>query len=178
MVSKKQNNEINMVEYDCIGEFNNNEILKYYILKDIEEGNNIDSYQKSNFKEIIQNTNLNDLENKIISNYKLQDLMEIIIFKMNEIKNQTSNNYYFNFTINGKINKDLPKFIIKGKLKINEIEDLTIDYIFNIEENKKAYLICKLNISEYKQQKEFTLEISDISNNNNFIFFEDLDKIT
>ena len=42
---------------------------------------------------------------------------------MNKVKNQTSENFLFNFTLNGKINKELASKTIKAKLSLKEIKN-------------------------------------------------------
>lgn len=73
---EKTDNEENMVDYECIGESDNIENLQNYELIDIEEGNNTDILQNTNFKEIVSNTQLRDLENKKNPNFQLKDLYE------------------------------------------------------------------------------------------------------
>ena len=71
---EKTNNDINMVDYECIGESNNIENLHNYQLIDIEEGNNVDTLKKSNIKELATTTKLSALENKKNPNFKLNDV--------------------------------------------------------------------------------------------------------
>ena len=53
---EESNNDINMVEYECIGNYTSNENLTDFNLFMIEEGNN---------KTILKNSNLNDLASSI-----------------------------------------------------------------------------------------------------------------
>lgn len=60
---------------------------------------------------------------------------------------------------------------------MNEIQNLTSDCKFVIEEEQKSYLNCKLNIENYKDIKLFTFKTFEISNENKTIFLNDLDKV-
>ena len=89
--------------------------------------------------------------------------MEIIIFEMN-IGNKTikSNNYKFNFIINGTLNKDIGKtFSIKKEFNLSEI-DTKADCIFTVGENKAGNLNCDLNVENYKNIKTFSFITSQI----------------
>ena len=80
--------DVNMVEYECIGNNSNKEDMTKYQLDDIQEGNNENSLKKSNLNDIVsdlkENGELKNLENKIKSDFTMEDLMKIFIFKMNE----------------------------------------------------------------------------------------------
>ena len=123
---------------------------------DIEEGNNTDLIKESNLMDLISQKNLSNLDN--ITYFNLEDLMKILTFTMDEIKNQTANNNIFDFKIDGTINKIISSDKIIGDLQMNEFSDLKSICIFNIEEGKKANLNCKLNVEKYKEQKIFTFK--------------------
>ena len=103
--------------------------------------------------------------------------MKIITFTMNEIKNQTANNYIFDFKIDGKINKNITSDKIVEELQMNDFQDLKSNCTFNIEEEQKANLNCKLNIEKYKEKNIFTFRTNEISNENLTVTLTDLDKI-
>ena len=98
--------------------------------------------------------------------------------KWKKIQNQTSKDYNFNFTIEGKIDdNNLKKTEIKGKFRMNEIKDAS-DCIFKIEENKKANLNCELNVEGYKNIKSFSFNTTKIEYKNEYnISLADLNKI-
>ena len=55
-------------------------------------------------------TDLKNLVNKINSNFTLEDYVKIVTFKMDEIKNFTSDeNYNYDFKLDGTINNVLAK---------------------------------------------------------------------
>ena len=169
-------NDTNIVDYECIGENKENKIISELIGID-EADNNTELLKDSNLLDIVSQTNLTDLLNKKEPDFKLNDLMKIITFKMDEIKNQTSNNYTFDFIINGTINKESEKDEINGPLKMNKIQDLESDCKFVIEEENKAYLNCKLNVEKYKEEEIFTFKTKEILKENKTIYLNDLDKI-
>ena len=59
---------------------------------------------------------------------------------------------------------------------MNEIED-NINCNFEIEDDKKANLNCKLNIEQYKDQHLFTFKTTEINTNENDFYLARLDEI-
>ena len=166
-------NDTNIVDYECIAENKDNKQISELI--NIEEGNNNDMIKKSNLMDLVSQKNLSNLDN--ISQFKLEDLMKIVTFTMNGIKNQTANNNIFDFKIDGEINKNISSDKIIGELQMNEFQDLKSNCTFNIEEQQKANLNCNLNVEKYKEQKIFTFRTSELSNENLTVTLADLDKI-
>ena len=154
-------NDTNNVEYECIGDSEEKDLSKY-TLDDIDTGND-----SSNLNELKSHKNLLEIENG--PTYE---------FTMEKIQNQTSKDYNFNFTIEGKIDdNNLKKTEIKGKFRMNEIKDAS-DCIFKIEENKKANLNCELNVEGYKNIKSFSFNTTKIEYKNEYnISLADLNKI-
>ena len=145
-------NDTNIVDYECIGD-NEGIDLTNYQLNDIE----VDNDDKSNLKELTSTKNLLKLETG-----------PTIEFKMNELNNQTSKNYNFDFTIKGKIDdNNLKEIEINKKFKMNEIDELS-HCLFKIEKQKMAYLNCKLNIEKYKKTKSLTFNTTKIEYNNEY----------
>jgi hypothetical protein len=158
-------NEVNMVEYECIGNSTEDTNLEEYTLGNIEEGNNT-GFLVSNLDEVVSEIDLSDLENKENPSFKLTNLEKTIIFEMDEIQNQTSNNYNFDFTVSGTINKDLEKGTIEGSIELTEIKNKTADCQLSIKGNSKADLSCQLNVEDYKEYKTLTFKTSEIGNYN------------
>ena len=159
-------NDTNIVEYECIGDATNTN-LTGYVLDDIDVGND-----SSNLEELKSSKNLMELENS----------WPTIEFSMDEIKNQTSKNYNFNFTINGKIdyaNNFTDKVILK-ELKMNEIKKSS-NCSFKIGKNRNANLNCELNTKEYKNIKSLTFNETKIEyeegNEKYNISFTNLNKV-
>ena len=98
---------------------------------------------------------------------------------MDKINNfYTTEDYYFDFKIDGKLNKQLDSFQIYKMMDISENDDgLAANCSFIAEENQSANLKCKLNISEYKNQKYFLFKTSEISDEKIDIFIPNLDQV-
>ena len=94
----------------------------------------------------------------------------------NNNENQTSNNYSFDFKIEGKIDANLSETIMYENLTMNEINEPS-NCIFMIEKNKKANLNCKLNIEKYKDIKLLTFNTTQISYENKNITLVNLDNV-
>ena len=175
---EEKDDDVNLVDYKCIGDNTEGGNLEEYELNNIEEGNNTNSLINSNLFDIVGKTDLKNLVNKINSNFTLEDFEKIITFKMDEIKNFTSDdNYNFDFKLDGTINKDINPVTIKGKLEICEIENLAADCNFVVEQNKIANLNCYLNVEQYKNQKYFTFKTFEISDDNNRINLAKIDQV-
>ena len=82
-----------------------------YKLNDIEEGNNTGLIKHFNLNDLVneiksEKGDLEKLVNITVSSYTFENLERIVIFTMNEkIDNIKANNFIFNFTIKGKLNK-------------------------------------------------------------------------
>ena len=96
---EETNDDVNIVEYICIGNQTSNINLTNYALDKIEEGNNENVLKKSNLKELVIEIkekigDLSKLENIKESNFTYEDLIKIVIFQMNEnITNITANDF-------------------------------------------------------------------------------------
>ena len=146
-------NDINIIDYECIGE-NKDIDLNNFILDDIEIDDNDNS---NNLKAVISTKDLLQLNNG-----------PTIEFRMNDIKNQTTGNYNFDFTLKGKIDDNNIEYKeIKKEFKMNEIDEQS-DCTFIIEGQKHANLNCKLNIEEYKNIKIITFNTTKIEYNNEY----------
>jgi len=168
-------NEVNIIDYECLANNTNNSSFDDYYLDKIEEGENEGLLKKSNLYELSKEILLEDMK-KEKAVFTLEDVIKYITFEMNEIKNQTANNFTFDFIIEGKLNKEMNKGIISGKLDLNEIEE-KVDFIFSFDDNKKANLTCKLDINKYKNNNIFSFKTSEIKNKNNNIYFSKLDEV-
>ena len=179
--------DVNMVEYECIGNNSNKEDMAKYQLDDIQEGNNENSLKKSNLNDIVsdlkENGKLKNLETKLESDFTLEDLMKIYIFKMNEkINNFTADNFIFNFKIEGKLNKKIPtqteKIIINEKFNLSEIDNKA-DCKFELDIDQTGVLNCELNVENHKNIKTFSFKTSQIiDENKNEIYLSKFNDIT
>ena len=179
--------DVNMVEYECIGNNSNKEDMAKYQLDDIQEGNNENSLKKSNLNDIVsdlkENGELKNLETKLESDFTIEDLMKIYIFKMNEkINNFTADNFKFNFKIEGKLNKKIPtqteKIIINEKFNLSEIDNKA-DCKFELDIDQTGVLNCELNVENHKNIKTFSFKTSQIiDENKNEIYLSKFNDIT
>ena len=108
------NDDVNMVEYECIGNQTSDQDLTNYKLADIEEGDNPDSLKNSNLNELVAEIkaqcggDLGELEKKEESTFTYEDLLKIVVFKMSTpIDNFTANDFKFEIQIDGELNKDI-----------------------------------------------------------------------
>ena len=106
------------------------------------------------------------LKNK--TTFTLEEIINLAIFNLDEVKNITSNNYHFDFTLDGKLNKDLNEQSFDVKIPLNKIEDKTVQCKFNIKTNKTASLKCDFNLEEYKNTyQNFSLKVTEVSDTSN-----------
>ena len=103
-----------------------------------------------------------------------------IVFTIDEGQayNQTSEDFKFNFTINGKINQELAPEEINVEVPISEIEDKAANCTFNIKELKKADLSCNVNVEDYKEYKILSFgQIALKNNEKKEIFLSRIDEV-
>ena len=170
--------DLQMVDYECVGKDSSDKDLSNYKLVDIEEGNNDDSLKVSNLNSLVSEIkekyegNLNNLENVQQSSFTPAEFNKIVIFQMNEkISNITAQDFKFQFKIDGKLNK----YITSEATSINKEFDLVeidtkANCIFTIGENKIASISCDLNVENHKDIKEFSFKTSEIKTQNNEIY--------
>ena len=178
------NEDVNIVEYFCIGNQSSNIDLTNYELEKIEEGNNENILKKSNLNELVIEIkeklgDLSKLENIIESNFTYEDLIKIVIFQMNEnITNIKANDFKFNFIIKGKLSKNITskELNIEKEFELYEIETKA-NCTFNISLNQTADLSCDLNVENYKNITTFSFKTSQINTDDNEIYFSKLNDI-
>ena len=167
--------DVNMIDYECVGNETLGEDTSKYQLNEIAEGENDGLLKKSNLNELAEEKTIEELvkEEPI---FTIVELFKYVTFEMNEVNNQTTNNYNFNFTIEGSINKEISPKSIDAELELNDIKEKA-NCNFNIEEDKKANLNCKLNIDKYKAKKLFTFKTSEIITEDNEFYLAKLDEV-
>ena len=169
--------DVNMVEYECIGNQTDDMDLANYKLDNIEEGNNSNSLKKSNLNELVAEIkikigDLENLENVLESSFTFEDLMKIVIFQMtDEIDSIKANKFKFNFQINGKLNKEITQeeIIINREFELAEV-DTRANCNFRIGLNKIADLSCDLNVQDHKDIKTFSFKTAQINTDTNEIY--------
>ena len=154
--------ETNTVYYECIGDADNIS-LNYFYLVDID----VENDDSSNLKELASIKNLSEL-----------DTVLNLEFTIIPIKNQTSKDYYFDFSISGKIDDSYLKNLeINQQFKMNEIDEPS-NCTLVLEGKRNTTLNCILNITEYKTVKFLTFNTTELEYNNEYnISFVNLDQV-
>ena len=174
---EETDNDINIVDYECIGNSTEEENLEDYELYNIEdEEDNSGLLKSTNLADIVSQTNLKELENKKYSNFTLSDLVKIVTFTMDEMKDIVFYEYNFEFEVNGTINKEKNPVIINDSLELYEVEEKA-DCNFIIEENQTAYLKCKINLENYTNVKNFSFRTYQIKDEENEIYLANINKM-
>ena len=182
--------DINMVEYVCIGNSTKNEDMSKYKLDNIEEkkeesksGEIVESEIKStNLNELmssISEEKLENLETKTESEFTYEELYKIVTFTLNEeIDNIKANNFTFNINLEGILSKDINPVTIEKEFDIVEIDDKA-NCKFEVESNKKnAKLTCDLDVSNHKDIKTFSFKTSQVNTEKNEIYLSKINDIT
>ena len=154
--------EINIVEYNCIGnmtQVENEELTlqkrnAYKIEEDLIKNNgklmpsNLNDMSLSNIKD----------ENKI-TQFSLEQLLKtsILIFILDEIKNQTSKNYQFNFSLKGKLKGNINAFRGINKELYIYCDEINTNKKCNlkISSDKSGFFDCNANLEEYSEHTIF-----------------------
>ena len=154
--------DTSIVDYECIGDAEDID-LSEFTLDSIDVGDD----DSSNLKELVSTKNLLEI-----------DQGPTIEFKMNKLENQTSSDYNFNITLNGRIDdNNLANIEIKEKFEMNEINTPS-DCSFKIGEKRNASLNCILNIKDYQNIKVFSFKTTKIEHNKEYnISFLNLNKV-
>ena len=181
--------DINMVEYVCIGNLTKNEDMSKYKLDNIEEkkeenksGETVErEIKSSNLNELMASMTeekLENLESKTESEFTYEELNKIVTFIMNKkIDNITANNFKFNINLEGKLSKELNSITIEKKFDIAEIDNKA-NCKFEIENNKKnAKLTCDLDVSDHKEIKTFSFKTAQVNTENNEIYLSKINDI-
>ena len=172
---ERKDDDINIVEYDCIGNQNIDQDLTDFTLGNIEEEDNYNSLKKTNLKELVtelksEKGDLGELQQKQKSLFTFEDSLKIIVFKMDtKIKNISSDNYNFKINIHGQLNKEIVStkpISLKRELELVEV-DTKANCVFNLKLNKIADLSCDLNLENHKDIKTFSFKTSTIYTDNN-----------
>ena len=167
--------DVNMVDYECIGNQTSEQDLTNYKLSNIQEGNDR-NLKESNLNSLIEEIkeknggDLDKLQNAKESSFTYEDLAKIVVFKMNEkIKSLKADDFKFNIKIDGKLSKDIPSEEITREFEMTDI-DTKANCKFSIGSNKAASLSCDLNTENHKNIKSFSFKTSEIITNENEIY--------
>ena len=172
--------EPNIVDYDCIGNLGENYNLSEYKLEKIEESQieNEKLLGNSNLDELASETDLENLDKKSKTKYDLKSFIKLTTFSLDEIKSITSPDYHFDFTLKGKLNRELEVGTIDAQIPLSQIRDKKVECKFNIKENKEADLSCDINLEEYKDYNKFSFKVTEIGSNENPIYLSRINEIT
>ena len=172
--------EPNMVEYYCMGNLTSSENYQLNELAgdDIGVANLKEDSNKN--KGIIMPTNIDSMSFANIqetkSQFSLNKFLNTLTFIPKEIKNQTSKDYNFEFTIQGNISGEVDKLILATDIPLVEVEK-SAECNLNIED-KLADLICMINLKEYKDDYDtFSLKSFIYEDELRTIIFSQLNEI-
>ena len=176
--------KVNLIDYYCFGnrtgedDIRENEInLKKIEMSNDDNEENKEFLLNSNFEEMISELNLTDLKNKDVSSFTLKMFDDITVFEMDKVVNQKSDNYKFDFTISGKINRELEPDTIKTKFKFIGLENKTADCEFIIKKNQTADLKCYVDLKNYKDKEPFKFKTIEFKYKESSIFLNRLNEI-
>ena len=158
--------EFNIVEYKCSGNIINSEnnLLNELTVDDIV----ITKLNEDNIKNLgnLMPSNLNDLDLANIkeqkSKYTLSNFYNTITFIPDEdaIKNQSSDDYNFDFTLKGKAIGEMNQMSLDVDIPFVEVEK-SANCKLNIGGDKSADLNCKVNLKDYTDYEIFSFKLVD-----------------
>ena len=172
--------EANIADFDCIGDTNEDEDLSDYELNGIKESteNNTNLFQESNLDELVEKTDLKNLDKKEKTTFELKNFVATTTFSLDEFKDIICKDYHFDFTLNGKINRELKKTSFDVKLPINQIKNKYVNCNFNIKENRTADLKCDFSLKEYKNDySEFSFKVTSYETEDMNIYFASINEV-
>ena len=171
---KKTEDTINIVDYECIG---NTTIGENYILTDIKEVDNNENIKNAGFNklnDIITAAKNNGEDLTLKTSPTFINVDNIIIFKIQENRKiKSSNNYTFNFSLNGVINKDISldqNILHDAKVEMFNITDKPI-CTFYLEDNRNAKLNIYLELKHDTKKRTISFGNSEIQINDNYLMY-------
>jgi hypothetical protein len=176
--------KVNLIDYYCFANrTGEDEIRESNIrLKKIEVSNddnedNTEFIEFSNFEDMISKLNLDELKDKDTSSFTLKKFNDVTVFEMDEVVDQKSENYTFDFIIYGRINKELEPDIIQTKFELRRIKNIFADCEFHIRENQTADLKCHVNLEEYKEKEVFKFRTIEFQYKDSSIYLNRFNEI-
>ena len=163
--------DFNIVEYDCIANMTkDNEPIpeSNTKLQNIEENSDTSVIGKTNFETVVKevaNTSITELKTKTKPNYKVSNFANTATFSITNKENKTSENYYFKFTIDGKLNKKVSATSVSVNMGLAEINE-NASCTFDINDDESAKLNCELDMKNYKDVRNVTFntfELTEVS---------------
>ena len=176
----KTSEEPNIADFDCIGDLEEEGELNGYDLESIQESpenNNTGVFELSNLDNLVKYTDLSTLGEKEETTFKLENYLSSVIFNFNGTNSIKSKDYNFDFTLNGKLNKELKEDSFEIEIPLNQILNKNVSCTFNIKANQNADLKCNFNLEQYKNNfKQFSLKVTEVCDSSNNPIF--LSRIT
>ena len=170
--------DFNIVEYDCIANYTGEKNLSESSLGKIEEDEDSSVLGKTNLDEVINETDVSTLVEKKRPNYTVSNYVSTVTFEINEVKNITSDNYYFNVSIPGKLNKESNAETIDVKMKFFEIND-EANCTFEIkEDNISAQLNCEVDLKEHKDVNSVSFKTFEIGDKSKPVYLSKINEIS
>ena len=169
--------EPNIVDYNCIGN-----ITSYESEQLTEDNvNTIKIVEDRNKNEgVLMPSNLNDMGFSKIKEekpqYSIQKALQTSVFTLDEIKNQTSNSYNFDFILEGKIKGNIDKTNLKVSIPFAKIDKMAECNLI-IAEDKSADLTCKISLEEYSNYDTFSFKVTKYENNEKTIILSQINEI-
>ena len=176
--------KVNLIDYFCFAnrtgqdEIRESDIrLKKIEISQNDNEENSEFIEFSNFEEMVSNLNLSELIDKDTSSFTLKKFNNIIVFEMDEVVDQKSENYTFDFIIYGRINKELEPDTIKTKFELRRIQNVFADCEFNIRLNQTADLKCHVNLDEHKEKEVFKFRTIEFQYKDSSIYLNRFNEI-
>ena len=177
-------NKVNLIDYYFFANRTGEDEIRGsdISLKKIEVSNddskeNMEFIEFSNFEDMISKLNLDELKDKDTSSFTLKKFNDITVFEMDEVVDQKSENYTFDFIIYGRINKELEPDIIQTKFELRRIKNIFADCEFHIKENQTADLKCHVNLEEYKEKEIFKFRTIEFQYKDSSIYLNRFNEI-
>ena len=179
---EETSNDVNLVEYECIGNSTEDKNWDNYQLNNIEEDNNGNALKKSNLNEMVADMKeKGTFQNiaKTTSDFTYEDLIKIVIFQMKEkIDSIKATDFKFNFKIEGTLNKDIISETITLKREFDLAEvDTKANCEFTIRTDLTADLSCNFDVNNHKDIKTFSFKTAQVNTEDNEIYLSKLNDI-
>ena len=176
--------KVNLIDYYCFAnrtgkdEIRESDIrLKKIEISHDDNKDNTEFIEFSNFEKMISELNIDEIKDKDTSSFTLKKFNDITVFEMDEVVDQKSENYTFDFIIYGRINKELEPDIIQTKFELRRIKNIFADCEFNIKENQTADLKCHVNLEEYKEKELFKFKTIEFQYKDSSIYLNRFNEI-
>jgi len=167
----------NMVEYHCIGNMTYSESSQLTIT-----GSDVIKMEEDLLKNSgkLMPSNLNDINFSFIKEenpqFSLEKFLKTSTFVLDEMKDQTSKNYKFNFTLKGKLKGDYNKSNVDIEVPLVEVEKKAKCNL-KIEDDKKGDLNCNINLEGYTNYNIFSFRSIDYEDEEGIIILSDINEI-